>query len=774
MMQETDQDDEQILFDQEGLLSNSNTPSSSRTQSSTWSKKFIQTIVLSLAFFALGLCIAIPGPTLLDLGERVHASIDKISLIFTARSFGYLLGSIIGGFLFDRFDQQLLLFYTLVFTSVATVAAPWCTALIILAVMIAFQGISMGVLDTGGNVFCIKIWGKKSAPYMQLLHFAFGVGAFIAPLLARPFLMNHELLAANNKTGLITGRAAGFVYEHRSLRDISNSSFMNETGFELTNNSMLLDTENLPTSTLMPTKPKKPTITDENLSTGKDPDSSETAKAIKEKVNAASKNEPSTDKDKSNSNPILMTMNNTTLSNGSNIISTANLTSIINSTVTQNNSELTSTARLPVTTTQLPPTTTPQPSTTLTQPPTTTTQSPTTTSIPPTTTTPTTTTTTPTTTTTTPTTTTTTPTTTTTTQPLFTTITELNAKVDTTTTLSSSTNSSNNSTEDNTDLKKPGTATGDLFNKALDAITSMSKIQFAYLIIGLLLGVNAFMFLVLYCKEKYRNIPSPQEEKEKDLRRGSHSFRVTILALLFMFFFIYVGMEVTYGGLLSTFAFEHMDWSEQKGATVTAVFWGSVAVGRGIAIFIAKACSPSCMLITDLVLVILGALILCFGIQKYEILLWIGTLTLGIGMSSIFPTGISWADHYSPLTGKATAVLIVGSALGEMLIPVITSYFYENESQMVLMYMMLAMSIISVIIYIIMQRVASNKRSDISTRNGFLPLKDDDDVPLDVLEPAYSNGVTENTRNRQSKVHFKPESNGEYKRLIDFDEPEFS
>ncbi|XP_050407953.1 sodium-dependent glucose transporter 1A [Patella vulgata] len=763
MMQETDQDDEQILFDQEGLLSNPNTPSSSRTQRSTWCKKFVQTIVLSVAFFALGLCIAIPGPTLLDLGERTHASTDKISLIFTARSIGYLLGSIIGGFLFDRFDQQLLLFYTLVFTSVATVAAPWCTALIILAVMIAFQGISMGVLDTGGNVFCIKIWGKKSAPYMQLLHFAFGVGAFIAPLLARPFLMNHELLAAHNKTGLITGRAPGFVYEHRSVRDIS-SSFGNQTDFELTNNNTFIDTDNLLTTASMPTKPKKPTLADENLSTGKDPDSSETAKTIiaKEKVNAASKNDPSTDKDKPDS--ILTIENVTALSNGSNIISTATIPSIINSTITQNNSEPTSTTWLPVTTTQLPPTTTQMPTTTTTKPPATTTKPPTTTTKPPTITTKPPTTTTP---------------PSTTIVPLSTTITKSKTKsleitVDSTTTLSSSTNISNNSTEDNNNLKKPGTATGDLFNKALDAITNMSKIQFAYLIIGLLLGVNAFMFLVLYCKEKYRNIPSAQEEKEKDLRRGSHSFRVTILALLFMFFFIYVGMEVTYGGLLSTFAFEHMDWSEQKGATVTAVFWGSVAVGRGIAIFIAKACSPSCMLITDLVLVILGALILCFGIQKYEILLWIGTLTLGMGMSSIFPTGISWADHYSPLTGKATAVLIVGSALGEMLIPVITGYFYVNESQMVLMYMMLAMSIVSVIIYIIMQRVASNKRTEISTRNGFLPLKDDDDVPLDVLEPAYSNGVTENTRNRQSKVHFKPESNGEYKRLIDFDEPELS
>ncbi|XP_023240015.1 uncharacterized protein LOC111638531 [Centruroides sculpturatus] len=41
---------------------------------------------------------------------------------------------------------------------------------------------------TGGNVWCLDLWGKKSAPFMQTMHFCFGLGAFIAPLVAEPFL----------------------------------------------------------------------------------------------------------------------------------------------------------------------------------------------------------------------------------------------------------------------------------------------------------------------------------------------------------------------------------------------------------------------------------------------------------------------------------------------------------------------------------------------------------------------------------------------------------
>ena len=44
-------------------------------------------------------------------------------------------------------------------------------------------------LTIGGNVVCLDIWrGLDSGPAMHCIHFFFGVGAFIAPLAASPFL----------------------------------------------------------------------------------------------------------------------------------------------------------------------------------------------------------------------------------------------------------------------------------------------------------------------------------------------------------------------------------------------------------------------------------------------------------------------------------------------------------------------------------------------------------------------------------------------------------
>jgi len=105
---------------------------------------------MSLHLFCFkGLCVALPGPTLLDLGDQVKASTSVMMVVFVSRSLGYLLGAILGGAMLDCCDRQLLLFCTLLLSAVATAVIPWTLTLLAMAIMFALQGITMGVLDTG-------------------------------------------------------------------------------------------------------------------------------------------------------------------------------------------------------------------------------------------------------------------------------------------------------------------------------------------------------------------------------------------------------------------------------------------------------------------------------------------------------------------------------------------------------------------------------------------------------------------------------------------------
>ena len=43
-------------------------------------------------------------------------------------------------------------------------------------------------LNSGGNLVLLNIWGADHGPWMQALHAIFGAGAWMGPLIAKPFL----------------------------------------------------------------------------------------------------------------------------------------------------------------------------------------------------------------------------------------------------------------------------------------------------------------------------------------------------------------------------------------------------------------------------------------------------------------------------------------------------------------------------------------------------------------------------------------------------------
>ncbi|XDB53676.1 hypothetical protein AB1E18_007193 [Capra hircus] len=143
------------------------------------------TVLLCAAFLGLGMSVAILGPTFQDLATNVNRNISSLSLIFVGRAFGYLGGSVIGGVLFDSMNHFLLLGVSMFATTVGLYLVPFCKTAVLLIVMMSTFGVSIGILDTGGNVLILAIWGDKGAPHMQALHFSFALGAFLAPLLAK-------------------------------------------------------------------------------------------------------------------------------------------------------------------------------------------------------------------------------------------------------------------------------------------------------------------------------------------------------------------------------------------------------------------------------------------------------------------------------------------------------------------------------------------------------------------------------------------------------------
>ena len=137
------------------------------------------------SFFSIGIVLASLGPILPALANRLHTSIDAVGILFVARSSGYLVGSVIGGVIFDRMQRtHLPLLFGNLLCAVGCAVIPSLSSIGSLSLAIVTQGFCMGLLDTGGNVLLIWLHGSgRVEPYMQTMHFFFALGAVLSPMI---------------------------------------------------------------------------------------------------------------------------------------------------------------------------------------------------------------------------------------------------------------------------------------------------------------------------------------------------------------------------------------------------------------------------------------------------------------------------------------------------------------------------------------------------------------------------------------------------------------
>lgn len=147
--------------------------------------RILWTIVLNAAMLGIGIALSLLGPTLLDMAQALNVSLPAAGIIFTFRASGYLIAALLSGSLFDRVSNLAgLLLIPLLLTCIGELLVPFVTTLPLACFLFIFQGLSMGLLDVGGNVLLLTIWrgSKYINGLMHALHFCFGLGAFISPM----------------------------------------------------------------------------------------------------------------------------------------------------------------------------------------------------------------------------------------------------------------------------------------------------------------------------------------------------------------------------------------------------------------------------------------------------------------------------------------------------------------------------------------------------------------------------------------------------------------
>jgi len=152
------------------------------------SLSYIATAAYYLSFIILGLTTAVTGPSLPTLGDHTASGYETISLIFIFGSLGYITGSYLGGRAYDSIPAHKIMVITLLVLAVATALIPISRSLEILFFAMFLGGLTSGIIDVGCNTLIMWTHGKKASPFLNGLHFFFGVGSLIAPFMVGQIL----------------------------------------------------------------------------------------------------------------------------------------------------------------------------------------------------------------------------------------------------------------------------------------------------------------------------------------------------------------------------------------------------------------------------------------------------------------------------------------------------------------------------------------------------------------------------------------------------------
>jgi len=146
---------------------------------------------LAFVFYAAvlleGVMLASIGPTLDALADNSSSTTGQISILFTVNSLGYITGSLLAGRLYARLRGNAVLAAALVWMALLTATIPLLSSLWLLILVFTLIGLSIGLLDVGGNTLLVWLFRRDVPPYMNALHLSFGVGAFLCPLIVDRF-----------------------------------------------------------------------------------------------------------------------------------------------------------------------------------------------------------------------------------------------------------------------------------------------------------------------------------------------------------------------------------------------------------------------------------------------------------------------------------------------------------------------------------------------------------------------------------------------------------
>ena len=232
-----------------------------------------------------------------------------------------------------------------------------------------------------------------------------------------------------------------------------------------------------------------------------------------------------------------------------------------------------------------------------------------------------------------------------------------------------------------------------------EELVTETQITLLYPLVGLGIIICSLGFLIFAIKDNKPIKHQSEDDKGTPAELTMHQWAMIILMLFFFFF--YGSVEFTFGIYLATFAVEsNLHLTNQVGAQITAIFWGCFASMRFLSIFTAIYLTPIYMMGISCLISSIGTIVIAIYGDRYDYVLWTGSGLLGLGMASIFATGLLWLESYVKITNRIGAAMSTANLLGNQVFPIIGGQLIE-QYPMTVMYLISIATLLCALIFVL-------------------------------------------------------------------------
>jgi fucose permease len=162
----------------------------------------------------------------------------------------------------------------------------------------------------------------------------------------------------------------------------------------------------------------------------------------------------------------------------------------------------------------------------------------------------------------------------------------------------------------------------------------------------------------------------PRPQGAAGAKEAGQETRLVTLIPLFLFVALYMGTEQALGGWLFTYGRQTSAALDASAASLlTSLFWLALVAGRLAAIGILGRVGNRVVLLGGVLVGLAGIAVVVLG-SLYPSLLWLGTITVGLGLGPLFPTTLALGAELAPGRAGAVSSLVVASgSIGVMVLP---------------------------------------------------------------------------------------------------------